>query len=286
MSDLLLADVVRERVLTDLEARHLVDSIRVDVTDLGERVATAYIGRAWTALGYDSWDALCEAEFDGARLRIPREQRAEQVQSLRSAGLSTRAIGTALGVSDGTVRNDLSTAQDYAVEAPAVVTSLDGRTRPATQPPRPAPIVVAPPVEQATVESAVARYPELTHYSDQPGKAVTLAGALDGYGEQEREVRRDALAKRIAAEQSGRLSAVTSPASVPSEVWDAEQMFAAANSLTSLLRMHHHVTSFQAAALHADPLTTAAWRDQFADLAGLCAAVADCLTAPALRSVR
>lgn len=43
-------------------------------------------------------------------------------------GMSTRAIGTALGVSDGTVRND-SGAQDYAPESvPHPVTGLDGKT--------------------------------------------------------------------------------------------------------------------------------------------------------------
>lgn len=141
--DVLLADVVQERDLNEIEARRLVDGMRADVADLGERIATAYIGRAWLALGHPSWDALCDVEFDGARLRIPREQRVEQVQSLRSAGLSTRAIGSALGVGDATVRRDLSTAPDDAVEQPTTVQSLDGRTRPASQPPRPQP---SPPV--------------------------------------------------------------------------------------------------------------------------------------------
>jgi hypothetical protein len=135
-ADTLLADVAAQRDLNEAEARCLVDSIRVDVADIGERVATAYLGRAWMALGYPSWDALCEAEFDGARLRIPREQRAEQVQSLRAAGLSTRAIGTALGVSEGTVRTDLAGAQNYA---PAPVVGQDGKQYAPTQPPRPQP---------------------------------------------------------------------------------------------------------------------------------------------------
>ena len=43
---------------------------------------------------------------------------------LRGAGMSTRAIGAAVGVSEGTVRNDLSTAQDYAVET---VTGINGK---------------------------------------------------------------------------------------------------------------------------------------------------------------
>lgn len=63
-ADLLLSTVVQQRDLNEVEARALVDGIRVDVTDLGERIGTAYLGRAWVALGYPSWDALCEAEFE------------------------------------------------------------------------------------------------------------------------------------------------------------------------------------------------------------------------------
>ncbi len=139
-TDVLLADVVQQRDLDEVEARALVNGIRGAVTDIDARIATAYVGRAWIALGYIDWDALCEFEFDGARLRVPREIRVEQVQSLRSAGLSTRAIGSALGVSDGTVRTDLASgAQNYA---PTPVVGQDGKTyapvRPQPSPP-PAP---------------------------------------------------------------------------------------------------------------------------------------------------
>lgn len=51
--------------------------------------------------------------------------------------MSTQAIGSALGVSNSTVAGDLSTVRDRTDDLPATVTSLDGRTRPATQPPRP-----------------------------------------------------------------------------------------------------------------------------------------------------
>lgn len=138
-TDVLLSDIAAKRDLTEVEARGLVDSIRVDIEDVGVRIATAYLGRAWVALDYQSWDAMCTAEFDGARLRVPREQRVEQVQSLRSAGLSTRAIGAALGIDKSTVRRDLPAAPDGARGADAPrepVVGQDGKAYPATQPAR------------------------------------------------------------------------------------------------------------------------------------------------------
>ncbi len=63
------------------------------------------------------------------RRHLSVEQRKEVAATLREQGHSLRAIAGALGVSDGTVRADLSTAQDYAV--PERVTGLDGKSRPA-----------------------------------------------------------------------------------------------------------------------------------------------------------
>jgi hypothetical protein len=41
-------------------------------------------------------------------LRLPREERAEVVASLRESGLSIRAIASAAGISDQTVQRDVS----------------------------------------------------------------------------------------------------------------------------------------------------------------------------------
>lgn len=66
---------------------------------------------------------------DEARVpRLDRGERAEVVLELRAAGLSTRAIGSAVGIGDATVRRDLATASDDAV-APETVVGLDGAMR-------------------------------------------------------------------------------------------------------------------------------------------------------------
>ena len=73
-----------------------------------ERNVKAFQGRAWVALGYESWDSYCDAEFDGGRLQLPREQRREVVASLAEAGMSTRAIAAATGMSHMTAARDLA----------------------------------------------------------------------------------------------------------------------------------------------------------------------------------
>ncbi len=117
--------------LTAIEAedclRHIVEGVATTWT----WVVKAYSGRAWIALGFDSWDALCDARLNGARLQLPREQRREAVATMREAGLSTRAIGSALSIDDRTVRRDLPTAANAAV---VPVTGVNGKTYAPTRP--------------------------------------------------------------------------------------------------------------------------------------------------------
>lgn len=94
-------------VLDATDARALTDRIKVGVEAVWELIKQAYTERAWDALGYSSWDDYCTREFGTSRLRLPREERAEVVSSLRESGLSIRAIASATGMGKQTVQNEL-----------------------------------------------------------------------------------------------------------------------------------------------------------------------------------
>ncbi len=107
-------------------------------------VEAAYFARDWEAMGYASWEEYQDARFP--RLQLPRGERRELVSSLREAGLSTRAIASATGTSDFTVREDLkSGARNHApageveiraeASSAAPVTGLDGKTYSPSKPP-------------------------------------------------------------------------------------------------------------------------------------------------------
>lgn len=90
------------------EARDLTDRIKVAVDGTWLLIQQAYKSRAWSALGYKSWDDYCTREFGTSRLRLPREERQEVVASLREIGMSVRAIAAATGSSVGTVHSELT----------------------------------------------------------------------------------------------------------------------------------------------------------------------------------
>lgn len=110
------------------DAKRRLDRVKSGVERIWDDLVALYQGRAWLALGYSSWDALCDAELDGARIALPREARREVVGELRTAGMSTRAIGVAVGVDHATVVRDLQSPT--GANAPvATITGLDGKRR-------------------------------------------------------------------------------------------------------------------------------------------------------------
>ena len=104
------------------EARDAVDAIRRDVDALIERVGELFSRRAWIALGYPSWRDMCAVEFPHRQL--PCADRVKVVSELRAEGMSTRAIGDAIGVDHSVVVRDAPLVQN----PPVAVTGIDGRT--------------------------------------------------------------------------------------------------------------------------------------------------------------
>lgn len=119
-----MTDVRLAVALTSDEARSLTDEIRSRFEDVAPLIARAFAGRIWQPMGYPSWHEYVVGEFGGP-LRLGRTERIEAVGDLRQAGLSTRAIGTALGVDHTTVMEDMSGGGN---PPPAPVTGLDGKT--------------------------------------------------------------------------------------------------------------------------------------------------------------
>ncbi|MFL6146910.1 MAG: hypothetical protein ACJ72I_05240 [Pseudonocardiaceae bacterium] len=113
--------------LSELEARELTREIAQTLAVAWEKVVEAYQRRVWEPLGYGSWDSYCRAELGSTRLRLPSEEREEAVRSLRSAGLSTRAIASATGISRGTQHRTASGPNGPLAHANIPVTGLNGK---------------------------------------------------------------------------------------------------------------------------------------------------------------
>lgn len=108
-------------------ARSLTERIKLQAEDLFDLAVEAYHGQVWIALGYGSWDEYLTAELGSVRLKLPREERQEQVASLRERGLSLRAIASVTGVGRGTVERDLERVPNGTPD-PKPVTGRDGKT--------------------------------------------------------------------------------------------------------------------------------------------------------------
>lgn len=106
------------------------ESLVNEIVDLDKKIEAAvwalWNGRGWIALGYSSWGDMCDARFNSTFIRIPRERRQEVVCSLAEKGMSTRAIGSALGVGNKTVHRDIQAG--VSNDTPATVTGTDGKT--------------------------------------------------------------------------------------------------------------------------------------------------------------
>lgn len=114
--------------LSETEARELTEQITEGLNDVHSLIMQAWEGRAWEALGYESWDAWIDGNFRGLQLRPPREQRDEVVRSMREAGMSMRAISQATELSRGTVQRSAAVSEgSRSDQESSNVVGLDGK---------------------------------------------------------------------------------------------------------------------------------------------------------------
>jgi hypothetical protein len=140
--------------LTQAQAEAVTGRIRewVKRCPVGD-IKTAFFGRVWLGMGYESWTEWCDCELDG--FMLPTPERREVVEELSEAGMSNRAIADVVGVSKDTVGRDLSTVSNATVDTERKTIGKDGKARsqrkePAPAPPPPAP----PPVPQKQIDQA------------------------------------------------------------------------------------------------------------------------------------
>ena len=100
-------DVASARRLTE-RIRLNVVAVRDGVEKLQALLEEAKEGNVHVALGYPSWPAYVADVMGDEPLRLSRDDRREIVDYLTGEGMSTRAIGQALGVSRDTVSKDRS----------------------------------------------------------------------------------------------------------------------------------------------------------------------------------
>lgn len=111
--------------------RRTIAELREHLAQAVELLGELYDGRAWVALGLPSWEALCRQELPELEQLLTAAEKRSVVVELRGRGLSLRAAAAPAGVSAATAK----TWADEAGVQLATVTSLDGRTRPATSSP-------------------------------------------------------------------------------------------------------------------------------------------------------
>lgn len=117
-------------------ATRRAETIRAGMVGYVEAMAAigeAYEQRDWVTLGHKDWDTYCEKEFSGKRLKLSRDERELAILAFRGAGMSVRAIGSALGIPKSTVADALDDVSGSG-HLPDEVLGSDGKRYPASPP--------------------------------------------------------------------------------------------------------------------------------------------------------
>lgn len=167
-------------MMTVNEARDITNKIRQNLAVAVVQIKKAFSGRAWIALGYESWNDYCTTEF-GDVLRLGRDDRRELVLDLADAGMSTRAIAAATGTSKSTIAVDLTGVQNRtpdvnpdAATADAFdnVIGLDGKRYPRPTPTA-EPIEPSPSTDVSLMNQKIQRYLRSRREVDRSNRIVT-----------------------------------------------------------------------------------------------------------------
>jgi hypothetical protein len=122
------------RLITPDAVRASVKRAKQSLEKAAEEIVWQVEMQAWRTLGYSSWNAMREAEYGEAAFMVPRKDRPELVGRMRRAGLTQQEIAATAGVTERTVRSDLSTGNVSGSEpghsdAP-FITNSRGQVRP------------------------------------------------------------------------------------------------------------------------------------------------------------
>lgn len=127
---------------TQEQARRFTDEIKRDGAALWQKVAEAYDGRIWIALGYEvgqpGWKKYIADEFPDGLLIPPKERINDAIQHYLQQGLSTRAIAQVTDLNQATVsrraKEIRETTADDANASPGNVKGFDGKQYSASKP--------------------------------------------------------------------------------------------------------------------------------------------------------
>jgi predicted transcriptional regulator len=103
-------------------ALNLTREIKRSVEQSWRLIKEAFERHAWAALGYESWESYCHNKLGTGLVRLSKELRREAVAGLMTGDqpMSNRAIAAAIGVDEGTVRNDLRALAESSAASPVV----------------------------------------------------------------------------------------------------------------------------------------------------------------------
>jgi hypothetical protein len=103
--------------LTVEQARDLTDQLRIDLASSVDLMIRAFDQRIWIPLGYQDWAEYLDGEFGEMRPKYPVDRRQEMVLRMLTRKMSTRVIGSALGVTQMTIVNDKKALADRGLLA-------------------------------------------------------------------------------------------------------------------------------------------------------------------------